>query len=83
MDENSVIGSLPSTRPHRRSAKRAPTPALGHSDNRAPLSVSEPPAEPSQEPLALAVQALAEVATAGISLSAKALRASVARLPRP
>ncbi len=84
-----VLGALPRTRPHRRSDKRAapagerasveslPTPGPGTE-----ASVDEPPAAGAHI-LGTAVQATAELAEIGLSLSARALRGALSRLPRP
>jgi len=84
-----VLGALPRTRPHRRSDKRAapagdpvrvelpPTPGPATE-----ASMDKPP--PAGAPiLGTAVQATAELAEIGLSLSARALRGALSRLPRP
>jgi hypothetical protein len=95
-----VIGSLPHSRPHRRSPKRParasePGPAETITSVRSEPVAGRPPArskrsakpvpEPQTEPdlLGTAVQAAAEIAEIGLSVSARALRRAVARLPRP
>jgi hypothetical protein len=75
-----VIGSLPRSRPHRRSAKRPPAPATPATPP-APRQLSTPPAPPGA--LETAVQAAAELAEIGLHAGARALRGVVARLPRP
>jgi len=84
-----VLGALPRTRPHRRSDKRAaptgdlvsvkhpPTPAPGTQ-----ASMNTPPPAGANV-LGTAVQAAAELAEIGLSLSARALRGALSRLPRP
>jgi hypothetical protein len=92
-----VISLLPRSRPHRRSAKRAAPPngsiaamAAGDctADADAPpprRQTAEPPTGGSSAPplVATAVQAAAELAELCLSLSARAIRATLARLPRP
>jgi hypothetical protein len=110
-----VLGSLPRTRPHRRSDKRAslavppaaeatpapkpqaapkpraakrkptaarPAPKRAPAAKRPPVA---PPAPPAESPGALetAVQAAAELAEIGLQASARALRRTLSRLPRP
>jgi hypothetical protein len=72
--ERGVIGSLPRTRPHRRSDKRPAAPARPTPDR----SVSD-----SHGPVETAVQAAAELAEIGLHVGARALRRAVSRLPRP
>lgn len=116
-----VLGSLPRTRPHRRSQRRASRPAVanghGAADESAPAGAKPSPAPtrmrpPAKRPkqtrlrqpaqpggtptaprkpvpstgadvLGTAVQAAAELAEIGLSVSARALRRAVSRLPRP
>ena len=85
-----VLGALPHRRPNRRSAKReasAPPPDAG----RAPGEATANPAPPSSAPgsprgreiVGTMVQAAAELAEIGLSVSARAIKEAVARLPRP
>jgi hypothetical protein len=86
-----VLGSLPHSRPHRRSAKRAAPQASR--PNVSPNVSESPPGPPAGEPaapdqqgptlLTTAVEAAAELAEIALSLSARAIRAAVNRLPRP
>jgi hypothetical protein len=84
-----VIGSLPRSRPHRRSDKRpAPTPRATEPTPPAPTpraTEPTPPEAPERSPGALetAVQAAAELAEIGLHAGARALRRAVSRLPRP
>jgi len=93
-----VLGSLPRSRPHRRSAKRAARPDARPADrqdsvvaeaHRAPPGAAEPlparetPASNRSELLGIAVQAAAEVTEIGLSLTARAIRSALERLPRP
>ncbi len=76
-----VLSSLPRRRPHRRSDKRGPR----------PLTSSAPPAgKPAPAPaptgtdiLQTAVRVATELAEIGITVSARALRNTLWRLPRP
>jgi hypothetical protein len=92
-----VLGSLPRSRPHRRSAKRAARPDAGPSARPDSTLAEQPGAAPGAEPppvrelpgsnrselLSTAVQAAAEVAEIGLSLTARAIRSILERLPRP
>ncbi|MGA2009249.1 MAG: hypothetical protein ABSH51_01760 [Solirubrobacteraceae bacterium] len=88
-----VLGSLPRTRPHRRSDKRAtpasrpPPPASRPAADPPPVVPAREPPEPEPAaypgPLETAVQAAAELAEIGLHASARALRGALARLPRP
>ncbi|MGI8505632.1 MAG: hypothetical protein ACR2MK_02300 [Solirubrobacteraceae bacterium] len=82
-----VLGGLPRTRPHRRSAKRAAAkpradakpPSPGNPAGRAKPA----PRADTATPVATAVQAAAELAEIGLMASARALRGALSRLPRP
>jgi hypothetical protein len=82
-----VLGSLPHSRPHRRSAKRAARQTTRPNVSESPPGppAGEPAAPDQQGPtlLATAVEAAAELAEIALSLSARAIRAAVNRLPRP
>lgn len=85
-----VLHSLPHSRTHRRSARRPtrsdgePAPSDGRAD--VPGDEHEPNATADADGaplLAIAVQTAAELAEICLSLSARAIRAALARLPRP
>ena len=82
-----VLGALPHRRPNRRSQKRGgPAPPEGErvSGRAAPAPASEEAAAPRGRELASTmVQAAAELAEIGLSVSARAFKEAVARLPRP
>jgi hypothetical protein len=94
-----VIESLPHSRPHRRSDKRAAKPqeppapqaqaqapkprATKPAAPKAPNAPERPVPEPSPGVLETAVQAAAELAEIGLHVGARALRSAVSRLPRP
>jgi hypothetical protein len=109
-----ILGSLPRTRPQRRSSKRGPaqeggqhaaevftstgpaSPERGRhtgasATTAARFTATPPPGHPSTEPspkgqpglLRTLVQAGAELAEIGLSVSVRAVRDTVARLPRP
>ena len=91
-----VLAALPHRRPNRRSQKRAastPTDGGRVSDQAAPAPPTEPgpprgtpptPAPPrGREIVGTMVQAAAELAEIGLSVSARAFKEAVARLPRP
>jgi hypothetical protein len=94
-----VLGALPRTRPHRRSDKRAAPPGAGDVPLTADPAGPEPAPPPtaaspegvdarkplpaSASVLGTAVQAAAELAEIGLSVSARALRGALSRLPRP
>jgi hypothetical protein len=93
---STVLGGLPRTRPHRRSEKRAAVAAkpIGTEDTPGADSIADEPQPPdaagSRRPLPVgaevlgtAVQAAAELAEIGLSVSARALRGALSRLPRP
>jgi hypothetical protein len=97
-DERSkgILGGLPQTRPHRRSAKRPAAPAVQGTQRAQPKAAAKPAAKPRAQPkpalpppaahdgvLGTAVQAAGELAEIGVSVSARALRGLVSRLPRP
>jgi hypothetical protein len=93
-DEPSVLGALPRSRPHRRSAKRATRPAVTEPDLLdAVAGVPPSPTGDEERPgaggagatelLTTAVQAAAELAEIGLTASARALRIALSRLPRP
>jgi hypothetical protein len=100
-----VLGSLPRTRPHRRSAKRPAvaaraaaadsvagpgeitpeakrTKAKPRAASLAPHG-SAPAPPPAPGTLQTAVQAAAELAEIGLQASARLLRRTLSRLPRP
>jgi hypothetical protein len=79
--EPSVLGALPHSRPHRRSAKRADRPIADTAPEPAPA-----PPEAERDGLHIlgtAVQVVAELAEIGLTLGARLLRTAVSRLPRP
>ena len=91
-----VLGALPHRRPSRRSQKRAaPAPSDGEqaSAKRAEPPLAEAASEHGTQPDAISprgreivgtmVQAAAELAEIGLSVSARAFKEAVARLPRP
>ena len=91
-----VLGALPHRRPSRRSQKRAasaPPDAEQASAQRAepplaeatPAHGTHPDAIPprGKEIVGTMVQAAAELAEIGLSVSARAIKEAVARLPRP
>ncbi len=90
--EPDLLSALPRTRPHRRSAKR-PARAAGPAQDEPAKNAAAPPAalrsEQTPKPgptvgvLGTAVQAAAELAEIGLSVSARALRNAAARFPRP
>jgi hypothetical protein len=77
-----VLGGLPPTRPHRRSAKRQvkPETASGTDDRAEP---APPPPSRGDSILGTAVRAAAELAEIGLMIGARALRGALSRLPRP
>jgi hypothetical protein len=83
-----VLGGLPPTRPHRRSAKRRPAPATAKPRPKAGTAArGEPAPAPARGNedgiLGTAVQAAAELAEIGLMAGARALRGALSRLPRP
>jgi hypothetical protein len=91
---NEVLGALPHRRPNRRSDKRAtravqdPPPAEKPASTRpsaptsmAPASLPSPPR--GTELIGTMVQAAGELAEIGMSVTARAVREALARLPRP
>ncbi len=82
-----VLGALPHRRPNRRSEKRAASaPPKGErgSGKDAPAPPTDGPAPPrGREIVGTMVQAAAELAEIGLSVSARAFKEAVARLPRP
>jgi len=85
-----VLGGLPHRRPNRRSQKRGNQPPDGDGGPGAPESTASPtvaraaPNAPSgREIVGTMVQAAAELAEIGLSVSVRAVREAVARLPRP
>jgi hypothetical protein len=93
--ETSVLGSLPHSRPHRRSEKRAarpepqqtaePKPATPPAPEQAPPKRPDNPASLPQgtELVGTVVKAAAELAEIGLTVGARALRTAVSRLPHP
>ncbi len=82
-----VLGALPRRRPSRRSEKRAVA-ATNDAPGKRATAASKPPETPSSPPrgteiVGTAVQAAAELAEIGVSVTARAIREAVARLPRP
>jgi hypothetical protein len=77
-----VLGGLPQTRPHRRSAKRQvkPEAASAAGDRAQPAT---PPPSSGDGILGTAVRATAELAEIGLMVGARALRGALSRLPRP
>jgi hypothetical protein len=94
-DDPGVLGSLPRTRPHRRSPKRPPVARAdrgadakrrapgAEAKRHAPRAPEKPGTGLLDNPVGIAVQAAAELAEIGLSASARALRGVLARLPRP
>jgi len=82
-----VLGGLPRTRPHRRSAKRAGVPAAADAKPPSPGNpaghAKPAPRADTATPVATAIQAAAELAEIGLMASARALRGALSRLPRP
>jgi hypothetical protein len=83
-----VLGSLPKTRPHRRSDKRRVAPNEPKRRPPAertarPKPAPPPPADSGDGILTTAVQAAAELAEIGLTASARALREALSHLPRP
>jgi len=74
----SLLGSLPDSRPHRRSEKRAAQPQRQAAPQPPPRSPSPPGAT---ELVAITVRAAAELAEIGLTVSARALRIALSRLP--
>jgi hypothetical protein len=91
--ETTVIGSLPRSRPQRRSDKRAPRPTPEQTTPPTPTQAAPPveearPNPPSTLPdgaelLGTVVKAGFELAEIGMTVGARALRTAVSRLPRP
>jgi hypothetical protein len=81
-----VLAALPHRRPNRRSQKRAAsTPPEGErvSGKAPPAQPTEPDPPRGREIVGTMVQAAAELAEIGLSVSARAFKEAVARLPRP
>jgi len=66
-----------------RAAKPEPVAARGHTETEARRSETAPAKPASAGPVGTAVQAAAELAEIGLSISARALRNALSRLPRP
>ena len=88
--EASVLGSLPHSRPQRRSAKRAARPA----EEQQAEPGSEPEVEERSAPctvsiaegaelLGTVVKATAELVEIGLTVGTRALRIALSRLPKP
>jgi hypothetical protein len=82
-----VLGALPHRRPHRRSQKRAAVVPSEGEPRRTPGPLRDTAATPAaphrREIVGTVVQAAAELAEIGLSVSARAFKEAVARLPRP
>ena len=85
-----MLGGLPQTRPHLRSAKRKGSAADQSAGTKAaPKRLADSKRAPAPSPpssdgiVGTAVQAAAELAEIGLMASARALRGALARLPRP
>ena len=90
--ETTVIGSLPHSRPQRRSDKRAARPAQAEAEARPKQALPPTEERPTTcasslpdgpELIGTLVKAAAELAEIGLTVGARALRTAVSRLPRP
>jgi hypothetical protein len=88
--EPSVLGSLPQSRPQRRSEKRAARPAPREGASPEPEKLRQPQSSScaaslpeGAELVGTAVRAAVELAEIGLTLGARALRLAVSRLPKP